>query len=564
MTGRFVTSLLGICVSAANSAGALNAQSVDDAQDLIFFGPLRPVAIRLHLYIDGQPFRETWRAYDQKELETLDVNHDGRIDTDETAKAIPTLSALMSGSGAVAGDRPLGRYTSSSGGSASIADCLAWRESSADGPFSVTESAAAALSDGALLALIDRDRDGRLAREELAGAPDVLRRRDFDNNEALTRPELISGAALYESVSTNSAATGAPAEKAGANADPDGSRFLFVVARQATADDVAQAILGRYDRDRNGCLTEAVGGAREIALPPEIFRSLDTNGDQTLDALELAKFRDRGPDVELSFEFGRLTSGIPSHRPEAARDDDGGADSAEPQSAPFRVRERSDGSYRLDLPDAQIDIRRDNSHPTKNRPQDFSFRAFDGDNNRYLDAKESERVIGKAPLALIDADANGMVTETEFDAFITREGDAAGAKLVLALTGQGQNLFDQIDANLDGGLTPRELQTAAERMASQDTNGDGYLDGDELPQKVTLLLARGRLRLATVTANATMRRPRGTTRVEEEVGPPWFRKMDRNRDGDLSPREFLGPSSTFEKYDANHDGLIDAAEAESY
>ena len=37
--------------------------------------------------------------------------------------------------------------------------------------------------------------------------------------------------------------------------------------------------------------------------------------------------------------------------------------------------------------------------------------------------------------------------------------------------------------------------------------------------------------------------------------------MDRNRDGDLSPREFLGPRDAFLRLDADGDGLIDAREA---
>ena len=45
------------------------------------------------------------------------------------------------------------------------------------------------------------------------------------------------------------------------------------------------------------------------------------------------------------------------------------------------------------------------------------------------------------------------------------------------------------------------------------------------------------------------------------AGPSWFRKMDRNRDGDISRREFLGPRADFERLDGDRDGLIDAEEA---
>jgi hypothetical protein len=45
-------------------------------------------------------------------------------------------------------------------------------------------------------------------------------------------------------------------------------------------------------------------------------------------------------------------------------------------------------------------------------------------------------------------------------------------------------------------------------------------------------------------------------------GPLWFRKMDRNGDGDVSPREFLGTPAQFRRIDADGDGLIDPDEAE--
>jgi hypothetical protein len=40
--------------------------------------------------------------------------------------------------------------------------------------------------------------------------------------------------------------------------------------------------------------------------------------------------------------------------------------------------------------------------------------------------------------------------------------------------------------------------------------------------------------------------------------------MDRNGDGDVSPREFLGSREDFRRIDADGDGLISAEEAERY
>ena len=56
----------------------------------------------------------------------------------------------------------------------------------------------------------------------------------------------------------------------------------------------------------------------------------------------------------------------------------------------------------------------------------------------------------------------------------------------------------------------------------------------------------------------------GGRRAEPARGPVWFQKMDRNRDGDVSRKEFLGTDEQFRAIDANGDGLISVEEAERY
>ena len=45
------------------------------------------------------------------------------------------------------------------------------------------------------------------------------------------------------------------------------------------------------------------------------------------------------------------------------------------------------------------------------------------------------------------------------------------------------------------------------------------------------------------------------------AAPAWFVAMDRNGDGYVSPREFLGPPELFRQLDTDGDGLLSPEEA---
>ena len=62
---------------------------------------------------------------------------------------------------------------------------------------------------------------------------------------------------------------------------------------------------------------------------------------------------------------------------------------------------------------------------------------------------------------------------------------------------------------------------------------------------------------------ASIRMPTTGVPVQPQKGPVWFRKMDRNADGDVS-REFLGTKAEFDAIDTDHDDLISLEEAEAW
>lgn len=191
----------------------------------------------------------------------------------------------------------------------------------------------------------------------------------------------------------------------------------------------------------------------------------------------------------------------------------------------------------------------------------------DKDNNGYLDEKEAKRnPLFMNLFKLMDADGDGMLYPKELAAYLERMQElqtSAGASCAsMTITDTGRGIFDLIDANKDGKLTIRELRQMVESFKSLDKNGDGFISLDELPRKYNLQVRHGpnRLGFDSVYFEDVAMSPSKQAPTPSN-GPVWFRKMDKNNDGDVSRREFLGTDHEFRRLDADNDGLISLAEA---
>jgi hypothetical protein len=116
-----------------------------------------------------------------------------------------------------------------------------------------------------------------------------------------------------------------------------------------------------------------------------------------------------------------------------------------------------------------------------------------------------------------------------------------------------------MDLNRDRRLGEREVREAVARVSSWDRNGDGVVSSDEIPHNFQMSIARGQV---VPAANPRVAHSGVTVpAVSTAAGPSWFRKMDRNRDGDISRREFLGTRADFDRMDTDKDGLLSPGEA---
>jgi hypothetical protein len=119
---------------------------------------------------------------------------------------------------------------------------------------------------------------------------------------------------------------------------------------------------------------------------------------------------------------------------------------------------------------------------------------------------------------------------------------------------------DMLDTSSDGQLGLRELADASERLMRWDADNDHEVSLEEIPRQFRLQVTRDQPSIRGIEFLVPTTVTRRTITRGATCGPSWFRKMDTNDDGDISPREFLGTKADFAAIDTDGDALIDAAE----
>ncbi|HWE38438.1 MAG TPA: hypothetical protein VG406_17835, partial [Isosphaeraceae bacterium] len=249
-----------------------------------------------------------------------------------------------------------------------------------------------------------------------------------------------------------------------------------------------------------------------------------------------------------------------------------GADGGPP--AGVKVRQLAEGVVEIDAGLIRLDIHVDDGAGAADAARKAlraQFDAADGDGNGYVEQSELTQDNGlPSPLsglfATLDHDGDGKLYPRELDDYVTHQAASARGRLTLTASDEGRAVFGMLDLDRDRQLGAREVLDTFARISACDRDGDGRIAPEEIPHHIQITLARGDLsrliaaspaNAAAVQAVVVPPRPRPT------AGPAWFRRMDRNRDGDVSRREFLGSREQFERLDRDRDGLIAPAEADA-
>ncbi|HEX6984224.1 MAG TPA: hypothetical protein VF170_02555 [Planctomycetaceae bacterium] len=363
-----------------------------------------------------------------------------------------------------------------------------------------------------------------------------------------------------------------------------GSLVEIVVQPQPLVDRLE--LFAALDADRDGFVTPA-----ELADAERLLARYDADGDGTLNPPELAPTEPLQPSPVRSGEdfppgrfpfrwersagkpdavveikligraFGRPKVEVSGGAVSGEKTDDHGTTHHSPLTITAEPRKAS-----LDVAGVALDLDATPARITSEDVKRFyliQLRQRDADKNGYL-SEEEFLGLGLPGLGFASADANGdgMLFPDELrsrlDALIARE----TSRVRVEATYERQPLFTKLDLDGDGRLSRRELRGARDALASVDADGDG---------RIGLAEFGGRYRLAFGVPNlldgATPRMlaefeamPRGPSPRAAD-GPAWFAAMDRNADGDLVRREFLGTAESFAALDADADGLLSPEEA---
>lgn len=566
----FVT--LSPCRLVTVSCTAADPGSIEDVQDVLFFHESRPVLLRLHILVDGKPYPARWNEYLMRWFRSLDRNEDGFLDPKEAdrAPAVRLLEELFSNpfTYRYVAAPDFEEFDRDHDKKVSLVEFLHYyRQSSAGSVYvapqfdlSVQGPPPNALTE-ALFTLLDKDRDGKLSRTEVENAEKVLRKFDQDDDESLTLQELQ--AAVSPPARANvGAGISAPGR------DTVSSARTMVSAMQANAiplmlvprEDmprridvrlpVAREVMKHYDKNENKALSRD-----EIGMGKQLFDRLDANKDGELDLFELLRWMIVTPDAEAIVRLGRVADNQEPIAPVGGKN--------------LALARKARNTLVYSTPGKCLNVIAAPGMPAQATLEAArqvivrQFQTIDQKGKGFLTKKQLQMpqfYYLHSILAVADRDGDDCLDLEELNAWLDLTTSGLHCQISVALAASGRGLFSLLDADQDGRLSLRELRFAWKRLVVYDRDGDGAIARDELPIQYQVVFNPGApnyqagqfsdFPIPPDTKSATRRR-----------GPLWFRKMDRNGDGDVSQREFLGSRDEFRRLDTDGDGLISEDEA---
>lgn len=513
--------------SGNNLGGAADIDPQDKTQRVLLLLPGQPLVVHFDLTIHSEPFRMAREKLVDALLKAADTDGDGKSTWDE-AFANPRFGfgrLAYQAQNKAARDLLQKNLDTNADGLADRPEVRRFlAQQFAGGPFSIGSYAYAMQGQANLRELLDVDKDQNISSDEWTTAAERLKTRDADDDDLVTLVELGGGPNMY-----GIRRLGTPNEAV---------QNAVLLDSADKLDDLFKSLVARYGKDKK---------LRTTDLPR--FIVLDKDRDGTIDREEIASLHKMLPHIALTAGFGTASQSSGEIIFRAA---------APILGTESQTVEKADSGVKLNLPGVQIRFTGATGAAVQ---YSFSIQQakqmlaqLDADKNGYLDEKEGAARGGKQQFSMWDENGDGKVFAEEIRSFYELQQAPLNSQIQAIIAEEGDVLFALLDTSGDGRLSLRELRNAAARLKTLDQDGNGRLDFREIPTRITVSLGQGTGAYQRLNVYQSQAAPKTS-------GPDWFVRMDRNGDGDLTSREFLGSPEQFKKLDADSDGLIDAKEA---
>ncbi len=532
-------------------------EAMADRFEVVFFARTRPVRIRIVTLHEGKTLTVKWEETLKTLFAAFDRDGDGRLNRHEaelifsknevqtmlegniafraqSGGPLPTLEALdRDGDGSVSFDEFAHYYD----------DIVLELAQTREAPFLNTPD----LLTPELFARLDTDGDQKLSEAELRNAEKLLIPLDGDEDECVSAFEITSNPikGKIPVLAPGGAGMGMMMERP--NGPPPSAAGDILSVRGPLPGSVVPKLLKRYDKDGDFELSRG-----EIAFPKEVFDKIDANGDGQLDAKELDAWRAGPPDFTVELNTAAKAERCTAKLMVEPKGHLSGVEFVKP-TTPDRLIVRVFGQL--------LDI---GANPSLGPPgaANDPYGSLFPVGKDFLEEKDllgPQYQLLRVVFEPADWNGDGKLTRAEFGRYIELQNLVTRQALGLTHQTRVPNLFTLLDQNGDGKLSVKELRGAYERLTPLEPSGGKQVTRAILQPSATLRLGH---RIGG--ANDPNHSGYGVPSAVPAAGPVWFRKMDRNGDGDVSRAEFLGSKAAFDAIDANKDGLISQEEAEAY
>ena len=568
-----LSALLGLALLSPAAAPPTTPIRADDQLDYLFLGSDRPVLMRLHVRVGDRPYDSAWVEFMDKLFAWFDKDNDGSLSSIETAR-LPSVNGLLNQSrGQVGGDIsgvPFATIDKNKDGKVSKEEFRAFYKNGGFPGFQFNSNngqatAAKQINDG-IYKRLDKAGEGTLTADKVAGLYEKLRALDENEDEMLDMSELNTRA-------NNGDYAGVEVLTLGTRLANVIEPTLLEVAQNREAGLVKQ-MMDKYDRNKDGKLTPA-----EVGLSAALFAKLDANKDGVLDAGELLAYLSSPPDLVLRLQLGTpgvkggggilsrigFTSAVTPTGPRLV------VVNEKTLATPMKkaVRAGSD-NLAMEWGDTRLTLQASGPGPSQrrfNNAKNFYLNQFDtiAGKKGYVERSDEK---GQQPFLFqifsqADKNGDGKLTRIEVINWLDFVATGQDANVTITANDLGRGLFPVLDADGDGRLSLREMKTAWERL--KPLAKDGKVTQADLPRTLRITVGQGdNNNFGPLPVAFVGGMPTTTRTTSRGSAPVWFRKMDRNNDGDISPREWLGTDEEFKAIDTDSDGLISVAEAVAF